>query len=185
MPDNFIPASKTNLIFTSFKNFHTKSISGDMNQDKKFLEAAVNLAINAVKKGGGPFGALIVKDGKVISRAVNRVVMSADPTAHAEVLAIRKAARKLGTHDLSDCILYSSCEPCPMCVGAVYWARISMVVYSSSRNDAARAGFDDNNIYKEIRLEPEGRKLPFRRIMIDNAAEPFSVWQKAECKVPY
>jgi tRNA(Arg) A34 adenosine deaminase TadA len=156
-----------------------------MNQDQKFLEVAVNLAISSVKKGGGPFGAIIVRDGKIISRAVNRVVLSADPTAHAEVLAIRKAARKLKSHDLTGCILYSSCEPCPMCVGAVYWARISMVIYSASRVDAASAGFDDNTIYKEIRLDPESRKLTFRRIMSDRDGEAFRLWLKSESKVPY
>jgi tRNA(Arg) A34 adenosine deaminase TadA len=156
-----------------------------MTDDQKFLNIAVRLAINAVKKGGGPFGALIVKDGKIISRSANMVILTGDPTAHAEVLSIRKAARKLKTHDLSGSVLYCSCEPCPMCLGAVYWARLSMVVYAAKRSDAANAGFVDNLIYDEMKLDPAGRKIIFRHLQTDNASEAFRIWQDKEDKVPY
>lgn len=156
-----------------------------MNKDIYFLEKAVSVAIRGIRHGGGPFGALIVKDGIVISRSGNKVVKSGDPTAHAEILAIRKAAARLRTHDLSGCVLYASCEPCPMCLGAIYWARISKVVYAARRIEAADAGFDDNLIYNEIRLDPSERKIPFSRIAVDNSGEVFAKWMKSENKIPY
>ncbi|MCU0246793.1 MAG: nucleoside deaminase, partial [Bryobacter sp.] len=111
--------------------------------DPRFLERAVALAARSVARGGGPFGAVVVRGGTVIAQAANRVTASHDPTAHAEVRAIRAACRKLGTHQLDGCEIYSSCEPCPMCLGAIYWARLSAVYFAASREDAARAGFDD------------------------------------------
>jgi guanine deaminase len=156
-----------------------------MTKDMYFLEKAVSAAVRGIKTGGGPFGALIVKDGRVISLSVNKVVTSGDPTAHAEIMAIRKAARMLKTHDLTGCVLYASCEPCPMCLGAIYWARISRVVYAAGRNDAADAGFDDSLIYNEIRLDPSERKIPFDQIAVGNSGDAFAQWLKSENKIPY
>jgi guanine deaminase len=156
-----------------------------MDEERKYLEIAIKLARNSIRKGGGPFGAVIVKDGRIISRSENRVIPAGDPTAHAEVLAIRKAARKLGTHNLSGCVLYSSCEPCPMCLGAIYWARLSGVVYAAGRDDAANAGFDDSRIYHEITLPPASRSLPFSQVRTGDDAEAFMIWQRTEDKIPY
>src|SRR5450759_1011222 len=125
-----------------------------MENDKLFLLRAINIAAAGIKNGGGPFGAVITKEGKIISEAINNVVLTNDPTAHAEILAIRKAASVLKSHDLNKCTLYTSCEPCPMCLGAIYWAGIKKVVYACDRIDAERAGFSDNFIYEEISLDP-------------------------------
>lgn len=133
-----------------------------MNDDIKFLKQAIELAKK--KSGGGdygPFGAVVVMDGQIVGDGYNKVVPSHDPTAHAEVVAIRNACESLGTHDLSKCVLYASCEPCPMCLAATYWARIKRVVYAASRKDAAGAGFDDDFLYKEVALPPQKRAVDF------------------------
>jgi tRNA(Arg) A34 adenosine deaminase TadA len=156
-----------------------------MDVDKKFLGRAVWLASESVQSGGGPFGAVIVSEGRMISESGNKVVPLNDPTAHAEILAIREAARTLGSHDLSECILYSSCEPCPMCLGAIYWSGIKRIVYASDRHDAARAGFSDSDIYREICLDPTKRKVMFLRVNIEGANEAFEKWEELETKNPY
>jgi guanine deaminase len=156
-----------------------------MENDKLFLLRAVKIAGNGIQNGGGPFGAIVSKDGKIISEAYNRVVLTHDPTAHAEILAIRQAASFLKSHELGECTLYSSCEPCPMCLGAIYWAGIKKVVYASDRIDAARAGFSDNLIYKEILLDPAERKVAFIRMTDAGEKEVFRIWDELENKIPY
>lgn len=146
---------------------------------------AVGLASESIAKGGGPFGAVIVKNSILISEAYNTVFLSNDPTAHAEVSAIRKAAEALGSFDLSGCSLYTSCEPCPMCLGAIYWAGISKVVYASDRKDAEEAGFSDNLIYEEIDRSPSERTIEFIRIEDSGSSEVFRRWIALENKNPY
>lgn len=154
-------------------------------KDTEMIRRAVELAGESIKNGGGPFGAVITMEDRIISEGSNRVVIMFDPTAHAEIIAIRKASEILGTHDLSGCTLYSSCEPCPMCLGAVYWAGIRRVVYSSGRKDAARAGFDDDFIYREISLSPADRSVVFHQIDDPEAGEVFRRWEKLDNKIPY
>ena len=156
-----------------------------MPDDKKYLRKAIEIALEGIKDGGGPFGAVILKDGKIIARSNNRVVLSNDPTAHAEILAIREAAALLRNRDLSDCVLYSSCEPCPMCLGAIYWSGIKKVVYASDRNEAASAGFNDRMIYRELTLDPADRKINFVRLEDPAAFEVFSCWEQFENKIRY
>lgn len=143
------------------------------------------MAAEGVANGGGPFGAVIARNGDVVSEAFNKVVLDRDPTAHAEVRAIRLAATGLGTHDLSGCILYSSCEPCPMCLGAIYWAGISRVVYACDRADAEKAGFSDRLIYDELALDPRNRKVEFLRIPDVGGTDAFARWDALEDKVRY
>lgn len=156
-----------------------------MYDDRILLDKTIKIAKKGIKKGKGPFGALVAKDGKIISRANNKVVLSHDPTAHAEVLAIRKASALLKSHDLSDCVLYTSCEPCPMCLGAIYWAGIKKVVYASDRHDAEKAGFSDRLIYDEISVEPGKRKIEFVRISDAGGERVFEKWDSYEKKIPY
>lgn len=156
-----------------------------MEDDRSLLRKAIEIAGKGIDSGGGPFGAVITKDGEIIAEAGNRVVLMNDPTAHAEVLAIRKASEYLKSHDLSDCTLYTSCEPCPMCLGAIYWAGIKKVVYSSDRKDAAKAGFNDNFIYNEIILLPSKRKLTFLQLALPGSEEVFRKWEKFEKRIPY
>ncbi len=152
---------------------------------EKFLRSAIEISVENVKKGGGPFGAVIVKDGEVIASAGNRVTTHNDPTAHAEINVIREAAHKLQTFDLSGCEIYASCEPCPMCLGAIYWARLDKLFFAASREDAQDAGFDDALIYEEISLEPEKRKVPTRQLLREEAASAFSAWKDHEDKTEY
>ncbi len=156
-----------------------------MGNDIKFLMKAVELASQSIDHGGGPFGAVITRSGDIISQASNSVVLNCDPTAHAEVLAIRQAAALLKTHDLTGCTLYTSCEPCPMCLGAIYWSGIGKVVYASSRADAAASGFNDDLIYKEIVLEPSDRKVEFVRIIDPEGDNVFRKWDQLENKIAY
>ena len=156
-----------------------------MNDDRYYLKQAVKAACEGIKKGGGPFGAVIVRDGKIIAKAGNRVVLSHDPTAHAEVLAIREASGILDSHNLSDCVLYASCEPCPMCLGAIYWAGIRRVVFASGRSEASSAGFNDSYIYSEIGLDPSDRKISFIQIPDAGGEEAFRIWEQYEGKIPY
>jgi guanine deaminase len=156
-----------------------------MEKDKDYIIMANNLALESINSGGGPFGAVIVKDGNIIAEAANRVVINADPTAHAEILAIRQAASCIGSHYLAGCTLYTSCEPCPMCLGAIYWARIERVVFSSTRMDAARSGFDDDFIYNEIALNTFERKVLFDHNTETDGRIVFRKWDDSENKIPY
>jgi tRNA(Arg) A34 adenosine deaminase TadA len=156
-----------------------------MGSDKIFLMRAIQIASESIDNGGGPFGAVIVNEGKVISEGNNKVVLNCDPTAHAEVMAIRLAASALETHNLDTCTLYTSCEPCPMCLGAIYWSGIKKVVYASDRNDAEEAGFSDKLIYEEIALDPAERKISFLRINETGGKEVFRKWDSLEDKIPY
>lgn len=156
-----------------------------MCEKDKFMQAAIDLSLDNIDQGGGPFGAVIVKEGKIIARGANRVTASNDPTAHAEVNAIREAARVLGTFDLSGCEIYTSCEPCPMCLGAIYWARLDRLYYAGDRNDAERAGFDDSMIYREIVLDPSERQLHTERLLGDEALAAFEAWRAKEDRTDY
>lgn len=149
------------------------------------MKRATELAKKNVEKGGGPFGAVIVKDARIISEASNLVTLENDPTAHAEIVAIRLAAEKLGTHELSDCTLYATCEPCPMCLGAIYWARIPKVYYAADRLDAAAAGFDDSYIYEEIEKPLEERNIPMIKLADPAAQELFQIWNDKTDKETY
>ncbi|MGD0340138.1 MAG: nucleoside deaminase [Bacteroidales bacterium] len=156
-----------------------------MKDDLSLLHQAIALAKKSIRNGGGPFGAVIAIDGKIIAEAGNMVVPSHDPTAHAEILAIRKASAALKSHNLSDCVIYASCEPCPMCLGAIYWSGIKKVVYATGRNDAADAGFSDNLIYDEIILNPSERKVKFIKVSDAGGKEVFKEWNEYEGKIPY
>lgn len=150
-----------------------------------FMRQAIALAVENIKNGGGPFGAVVVKDGQVVATGVNRVTANNDPTAHAEVSAIRAACTKLGTFDLSGCVIYSSCEPCPMCLGAIYWAHIDKVYYGANQLDAAAVDFDDSFIYRELELEPAKRRMPVENILRDEALAPFRAWTEKDDKIRY
>ncbi len=143
---------------------------------EKFMKIAIEESLNNIERGGGPFGAVVVKEGKLISRCGNHVTQSNDPTAHAEILAIREAAHILGTWNLSDCEIYSSCEPCPMCLGAVYWAHIPVIYFGATREDAKSAGFDDSVIYDEIGKEPDKRKIRMVNVLREVAVKGFQKW---------
>lgn len=158
----------------------------ELKQHAKFLMQAIKMAEKGMAAGkGGPFGAVIVKDGKIIARGCNQVTSSNDPTRHAEVDAIRKACKKLGTFELKDCIIYSSCEPCPMCLGAIYWARPKALFFAADRFIAAEYGFDDEFIYKEIPLPLEKRSLQTYCIDLANKKEPFEKWNEKSDKIKY
>lgn len=150
-----------------------------------FLHLAVELAAANVANGGGPFGALIVRDETVIAGSGNRVTANLDPTAHAEVMAIRQACQKLGDFQLTDCILYTSCEPCPMCLGAIYWARLKAVYFACSRFNAAEAGFDDSFIYDEIPRAPAERNIAMHYLQLSGADAPFQAWNRLAGKIRY
>ncbi|MGL4851962.1 MAG: nucleoside deaminase [Phocaeicola sp.] len=153
--------------------------------NEELMRTAIALSIENIEKGGGPFGAVIARNGEIISTGVNRVVESCDPTAHAEVIAIREAATKLGTFNLNGCEMYSSCEPCPMCLGAIYWARLDKLYYGNSQFDAQRIAFDDAFIYQELALTPEKRKLPTYTLLGSEAIEAFNCWKKKSDKIAY
>ena len=144
------------------------------------------MALSNVKNShGGPFGAVVVKEGVVIGSGANQVTASNDPTAHAEIVAIREATTKLGTFDLTGCEIYASCEPCPMCLGAIYWAKITKLYYASTKDDAAKADFDDSYIYKEFALPKNERTMVSLQMMRDDAVKVFEAWNKSDQKVPY
>jgi len=153
--------------------------------DSKFLSEAVEIAAGNVKNGGGPFGAVIVRDGKVVGRGANQVTLTNDPSAHAEVVAIRDACKNLNTFKLEGCIIYSSCEPCPMCLGAIYWARLEKLYYAATQSDAASAGFDDSFIYKEFEQKPEHRAIFTRNLKVEEFFKPFATWLENEQKTEY
>ncbi len=155
-----------------------------MNKEE-LMRRAIALSERSVQTGGGPFGAVIAKDGEIIAEASNSVTIDHDPTAHAEVNAIRKAARNLGTFDLSGCDIYTSCEPCPMCLGAIYWAHLDTIYYANDRKDAARIGFDDDFIYQEIALKNEDRNKKMQILLPDEARKAFDMWEKSEEKTEY
>ena len=154
-------------------------------KDKEFMEKAIELSIENIQKGGGPFGAVIVKDGKIVAAKANSVIPSCDPTAHAEVNTIRAACKELGTHCLKGCILYTSCEPCPMCLSAIYWARIDKFYYGNTREDAKAIKFDDNFIYDEIPKKISERAIPGYKIEGTNAIDAFKAWEKNLKKAAY
>lgn len=149
------------------------------------MRLAIELAIDNVKNGGGPFGAVIARNGEVVSTGVNRVTPNNDPTAHAEVMAIRAACTKLGTFNLDGCVIYTSCEPCPMCLGAIYWAHIEKIYYGANQHDAAAVDFDDSFIYKELALPLRERKTPVENILHNEALVPFDLWREKDDKVAY
>ncbi|MDB6112017.1 MAG: cytidine/deoxycytidylate deaminase family protein [Pedosphaera sp.] len=153
---------------------------------KVFMQEAIRLSIQRMRQGqGGPFGAVVVRKGKIIGRGWNQVTSSNDPTAHAEVVAIREACRRLGKFQLDDCELYTSCEPCPMCLSAMYWARLKKVWYANTRKDAAEIDFDDDFIYTEVARPIEDRKLPMRQYMRKEALVAFKEWQEKADKIRY
>lgn len=152
---------------------------------EELMREAIRLSIENVRQGGGPFGAVIAKDGEIIATGTNRVTPDSDPTAHAEVNAIRAACRKLGTFDLRGCEIYTSCEPCPMCLGAIYWARLDRMYYGNNKHDAAAIGFDDAFIYKEIELPVSERRLASESILRDEALKAFADWSAKEDKTEY
>ncbi|WP_017259721.1 nucleoside deaminase [Pedobacter arcticus] len=157
-----------------------------MERHEEFMRQAIELSRQNVIKGlGGPFGAVIVKDGVVVAKSGNLVTITNDPTAHAEVATIRLACEKLNTFTLEGCVIYTSCEPCPMCLGAIYWARLDKMYYANTKKDAAEAGFDDAFIYEELDLSLENRKLESQQILHTEALEAFSMWQLNENKKKY
>jgi guanine deaminase len=157
-----------------------------MNTHEEFMSEAVKAALKGMGNNeGGPFGCIVVKDGKIVGRGNNKVTSTNDPTAHAEVTAIRDACKNLGSFQLNGCIVYTSCEPCPMCLGAIYWARPDKVYYGSNQEDAANIGFDDAFIYKEIPLPYEERSIPFEQIGRNIALEPFNKWAEKQDKTEY
>lgn len=151
----------------------------------QLMREAIRLSIENVANGGGPFGAVIARGGEIIATGVNRVTASNDPTAHAEVSAIRRAARVLGTFNLSGCEIFTSCEPCPMCLSAIYWARLDRIYYANTKADAAAAGFDDSFIYDELALPRDLRKLPAVPMLRSEAIRAFRLWNDKEDKAEY
>jgi len=156
------------------------------NRHKRFMREAIELSKHSLtQKHGGPFGAVIIRDGKIVARGWNRVIGTHDPTAHAEVVAIRAACRKLKRFHLQDCIIYSSCEPCPMCLSAIYWARLSRVFYAGTRQDAAHIGFQDRTLYRELRLPAAKRQIPFQTLLRADAQKVMHQWMQMEGHVEY
>jgi len=158
----------------------------EMREHEKFMRMAISLSERNVQNGdGGPFGAVIVKDGVVVASSANKVIQQNDPTAHAEVSAIRLACQALKTHDLKGCVIYTSCEPCPMCLGAIYWAHIDAIYYGNTKTDAAAIGFDDHFIYEEMERPMQQRKLKIIQILNNEAAEAFKLWSASISKTDY
>lgn len=156
-----------------------------MKENKQFMLEAIQLSTENAKKGNGPFGAVITRGNEIIAKAGNSVTNDNDPTAHAEINAIRKACKKLNTFDLSDCVIYTSCEPCPMCLGAIYWARLKKVYYGNTQANAKAIGFDDEFIYNEIALPFEKRSIPFEQLAADEAIIGFKTWEENPDKKEY
>ncbi len=156
-----------------------------MNQKNIFMMRAIELSIVSAKSKGGPFGSVIVKNNKIIAEGFNKVTMNNDPTAHGEIVAIRDACQNLNTFDLSGCDLYSSCEPCPMCLSAIYWSRIESIFYANTRIDAKAIDFDDSFIYSEINKDLESRKIKMQQMHRDDALEAFKIWENKEDKIKY
>jgi guanine deaminase len=155
-------------------------------QDLEFMQIAIVLAAENMRaKEGGPFGAVIVRGGEIIARGGNQVTSANDPTAHAEITAIRIASKSVQSFQLRGCVLYSSCEPCPMCLGAAYWARLDRIVFAATRADAKKAGFDDAEIYDELSRPPSARKVPMQEVMRAQAVEVFAEWMRMRDKTSY
>ena len=150
-----------------------------------FMLRAIELSINSTNSTGGPFGCVIVKDNKIIGEGSNKVTFSNDPTAHAEIVAIREACKKLNIFNLSGCDLYASCEPCPMCLSAIYWARVDNIYYANTRDDAKKINFDDSLIYSEISKKIEDRTIPIKQMLRDEALKAFKIWDKKTDKIEY
>ena len=154
--------------------------------DNRFMARAIRLSIdNVLSARGGPFGAVIVKDGQAIAEAANQVTSTNDPTAHAEVIAIREACSQLRRFDLTGCEIYTSCEPCPMCLGAIYWARIDRIYFANDAADASQAGFDDSLLYQELRRNHSQRKIPMVQMMREEGLEAFRAWKSSSNKIEY
>jgi len=151
----------------------------------EFMKRAIELSVESINKGGGPFGSVIVKDNKIIAEGSNKVTPTNDPTAHGEIVAIRDACKKLNNFNLSGCELYSNCEPCPMCLSAIYWARINKIFFANTREDARKIDFDDSLIYSEFKKNINERKIPMVQIMRDEALKAFELWDKKKDKVKY
>jgi guanine deaminase len=152
----------------------------------QFMREAIRLSVQMMRRGkGGPFGAIVVKDSRIVGRGCNRVTSLNDPTAHAEIVAIREACRRLRTFRLDDCELYTSCEPCPMCLSAIYWARLRRVFYGNTRRDAAKIAFDDDLIYQEIGLPIRRRRVPMRQLLRAEALVAFREWERKADRIPY
>ena len=151
----------------------------------KFMLRAIELSISSANGTGGPFGCVIVKDEKIIAEGSNKVTFSNDPTAHAEIVAIREACKKLNTFNLSGCDLYASCEPCPMCLSAIYWSHVGNIFYANTREDAKKINFDDSLIYSEISKKNEDRKIPIKQMLRDEALKAFEIWDKKTDKIEY
>ena len=149
------------------------------------MSRAIELSIESVKSGGGPFGTVIVKNNKIISEGMNRVTKNNDPTAHGEIIAIRNACKSLNDFSLKGCELYTSCEPCPMCLSAIYWSRIDKIYYANTRDDAKKIDFDDSLIYSELTKKNEERTIPTIQLMRDEALQGFKLWESTENKVKY
>ena len=156
-----------------------------MSEKNPFMMRAIELSIESAKSKGGPFGSVIVKNNEIIAEGFNKVTISNDPTAHGEIVAIRLACQKLNTFNLSGCDLYSSCEPCPMCLSAIYWSRIENIFYANTRIDAKNIDFDDSFIYSEINKNLENRKIKMYQMHRDEALEAFKVWKNKEDKIKY
>lgn len=155
-------------------------------EHEKFMQEAIDIAIKGMNANeGGPFGCLVVKDGKIIGKGNNKVTSTNDPTAHAEITAIREACKELNSFQLEGCVIYTSCEPCPMCLGAIYWARPDKVFFAGNKQDAAQAGFDDAFIYKEMELPFDKRTIPFKQISRNSAIEAFKQWIEKDDKISY
>lgn len=152
---------------------------------EELMRKAIELSLRNVAEGGGPFGAVIVRNGEIVATGVNRVTSNCDPTAHAEVSAIRAAAKVLGTFDLSGCEIYTSCEPCPMCLGAIYWAHLDRMYYGNNQHDAAKIGFDDAFIYRELELPIADRRLKAEELLPEEAIQAFRAWEEKADKVEY
>lgn len=152
---------------------------------QELMRRAISLSEQSVRNGGGPFGAVIARDGEIVAEGSNSVTLDLDPTAHAEVSTIRRACRKLGTFDLSGCEIYTSCEPCPMCLGAIYWAHLDRIYYACDRKDAAQIGFDDDFLYQEIPLRNEERKKPILPLLREEGLQAFRMWEQKADKTAY
>ena len=151
----------------------------------EFMKRAIELSLESVNKSGGPFGCIIVKENKIVAEGFNKVTSSNDPTAHGEIVAIREACKNLNTFTLAGCELYSSCEPCPMCLSAIYWARIGKIYYANTRDDAKKIDFDDSLIYSEFNKNINERKIPMVQMMRNEALKAFELWDKKKDKVKY
>ena len=156
-----------------------------MNLKNNFMLRAIELSINSAHNAGGPFGCVIVKDDKIIAEGSNKVTSSNDPTAHAEIVAIREACQKLNLFNLTGYDLYSSCEPCPMCLSAIYWSHIDNIFYANTRDDAKKINFDDSMIYSAFSKKVEDRKIPIKQMLRDEALEAFKIWSKKTNKIEY